>query len=154
MKKLGFTLAEVLISLAIVGVVAAMTIPTLSSNTQQQSNDAKEKVAVSDLENAFTMMMVQENATEIKETPIWSEGADVVTTLSSYMKITASTTYGGETCNEDSEYCFTTKKGVDVMLLPGNDLIKIDVNREKLPNKSNVDRFSYSITNDGFLERQ
>ena len=32
-KRLGFTLAEVLITLGIIGVVAAMTIPTLISNT-------------------------------------------------------------------------------------------------------------------------
>ena len=32
----GFTLAEVLITLVIVGVIAAMTIPTLMNNTQKQ----------------------------------------------------------------------------------------------------------------------
>lgn len=34
-KKSGFTLAEVLITLGIIGVVAAITIPTLASNIQQ-----------------------------------------------------------------------------------------------------------------------
>lgn len=33
-KKFGFTLAEILITLGIIGVVAAMTIPTLMKNTQ------------------------------------------------------------------------------------------------------------------------
>ena len=36
--KSGFTLAEVLITLVIIGVVAAMTIPTLSKNTDEKSN--------------------------------------------------------------------------------------------------------------------
>ena len=36
MKKFGFTLAEVLITLAIIGVVAAMTIPTLVQNYKQK----------------------------------------------------------------------------------------------------------------------
>ena len=36
MKKLGFTLAEVLITLAIIGVVATITLPSLMSNTQEQ----------------------------------------------------------------------------------------------------------------------
>lgn len=36
MKKNGFTLAEVLITLAIIGVVATITLPTLMSNTQEQ----------------------------------------------------------------------------------------------------------------------
>ena len=34
MKKNGFTLAEVLITLAIIGVVATMTLPALMTNTQ------------------------------------------------------------------------------------------------------------------------
>ncbi len=34
MGKNGFTLAEVLITLGIIGVVAAMTIPTLIANTR------------------------------------------------------------------------------------------------------------------------
>ena len=36
MKKTGFTLAEVLITLAIIGVVATMTLPALMTNTQEQ----------------------------------------------------------------------------------------------------------------------
>ena len=36
MKKLGFTLAEVLITLAILGVVAALTIPTLMADSRYQ----------------------------------------------------------------------------------------------------------------------
>lgn len=37
MKKFGFTLAEVLITLGIIGVVAAMTIPTLVSKYRQRA---------------------------------------------------------------------------------------------------------------------
>lgn len=36
MKKNGFTLAEVLVTLAIIGVVATLTLPSLMSNTQEQ----------------------------------------------------------------------------------------------------------------------
>ena len=36
MKKNGFTLAEVLITLAIIGVVATLTLPSLLTNTQEQ----------------------------------------------------------------------------------------------------------------------
>ena len=39
MKKIAFTLAEVLITLGIIGIVAAMTLPTLI-----QSNKNKERV--------------------------------------------------------------------------------------------------------------
>ena len=36
MKKQGFTLAEVLITLTIIGVIATMTLPALMTNTQEQ----------------------------------------------------------------------------------------------------------------------
>ena len=36
-NKLGFTLAEVLVTLGIIGVVSAMTVPTLMQNYQRQS---------------------------------------------------------------------------------------------------------------------
>ena len=36
MKKHGFTLAEVLITLSIIGVVATMTLPALMTNTAEQ----------------------------------------------------------------------------------------------------------------------
>lgn len=38
MKKTGFTLAEVLITLAIIGVVATMTLPALMTNTNEQQS--------------------------------------------------------------------------------------------------------------------
>lgn len=45
MKKNGFTLAEVLITLAIIGVVATLTLPALMTNTQeQQARTALKKV--------------------------------------------------------------------------------------------------------------
>ena len=43
MKKIGFTLAEVLITLAIIGVVAVMTIPTLIANYQKKATATKVK---------------------------------------------------------------------------------------------------------------
>lgn len=42
-KKFGFTLAEVLITLGIIGIVAAMTIPTLISKNQKRVIEAKLK---------------------------------------------------------------------------------------------------------------
>ena len=38
-KRFGFTLAEVLITLGIIGVVAAMTIPTLIKTYQKTSSN-------------------------------------------------------------------------------------------------------------------
>ena len=58
-KKAAFTLAEVLITLAIIGVVAAMTIPTLVSNIQEAHFHAKWKECYSILNNAFRMTVAE-----------------------------------------------------------------------------------------------
>ena len=54
-KRLGFTLAEVLITLGIIGVVAAMTIPTLISNTNGAQFKTAYKKALSTLNQAVLM---------------------------------------------------------------------------------------------------
>lgn len=54
-KKLGFTLAEVLITLGIIGVVAAMTIPTLMNQTGQAEFKTGMKKAISVLNQAIMM---------------------------------------------------------------------------------------------------
>ena len=54
-KKSGFTLAEVLVTLMIIGVIAAMTIPSLMQSTAQQEYKAAFKKAVSMLNQAVTL---------------------------------------------------------------------------------------------------
>ena len=56
-SKRGFTLAEVLITLAIIGVVAAISIPSVISNSQQQEFKTGLRKAVSVLNSAITMNM-------------------------------------------------------------------------------------------------
>ena len=53
--RAGFTLAEVLITLGIIGVVAAMTIPNLMTAYQKQQTEARLKQAYSVLTNAVRL---------------------------------------------------------------------------------------------------
>ena len=55
MKKNGFTLAEVLITLAIIGVVATMTLPALIANTGEQQAKTGLKKIVNTLSEAAQM---------------------------------------------------------------------------------------------------
>ena len=55
MKKNGFTLAEVLITLAIIGVVATLTLPALMTNTQEQQAKSALKKGINTLTEAAQM---------------------------------------------------------------------------------------------------
>ena len=55
LKRTAFTLAEVLITLGIIGVVAAMTMPTLINQTNEKETVVKLKKVYSILQNAYKM---------------------------------------------------------------------------------------------------
>ncbi len=65
MKKSGFTLAEVLITLGIIGVVAALTAPALVQNAGTAKIGPTLSKVVSTLENANEQMMHDEDATDL-----------------------------------------------------------------------------------------
>lgn len=57
-KKMAFTLAETLITLTIIGIVAAMTVPTLMSKYQKHTYVVGLKKAYSSLQNAMKMLPI------------------------------------------------------------------------------------------------
>lgn len=66
MKK-GFTLAEVLITLMIVGVVAAITMPSLSTNVNKQSIGPSLAKAYNTLSNANEMLLLDYSANRLTD---------------------------------------------------------------------------------------
>ena len=78
--KQAFTLAEVLITLLIIGIVAALTIPSVMSNYQQQEFKTGLKKAVSVLNEAIQTNIAQEG-----ETPY--ENEDMFAYLQRHMSV-------------------------------------------------------------------
>lgn len=58
-RKYAFTLAEVLITLAVIGIVASMTIPVVTKAYKKRVIEEKLKVALSTLQNAAKMSVVE-----------------------------------------------------------------------------------------------
>ena len=81
----GFTLAEVLITLAIIGVVAALSIPAVISNSQQQEFKTGLRKAVSVLNSAITMNMALDG-----ESPY--DNANTFAYLQKHMSVLKTTT--------------------------------------------------------------
>ena len=70
-SKKGFTLAEVLITLGIIGIVAALTLPSLIQKHQKQVwvNQLKKSVAV--WENGMKMMLADAETDDLTNTEFW-----------------------------------------------------------------------------------
>lgn len=79
-KRFGFTLAEVLITLAIIGVVAAMTMPTLINNTNGAQFKTAYKKGLSVLSQAVVMNIALDNY-DLSETTTNSTGDDSTISL-------------------------------------------------------------------------
>ena len=169
MKKTGFTLAEVLISLAIVGVVSAIAIPTFVSNTQAQSNVAKLSTVASALENALTTMIASEAAIDLTDTTFGKNYSEeslstALDELSKFLKFSESEGHGGNTAyggitapkwklTKSGAYLgFETTAGSDENATANSiGRILIDVNGRTKPNKEGKDIFAYAIGEDGIL---
>lgn len=80
MKK-AFTLAEVLITLAVIGVVAILTIPNLVAKYQEKQWNTAAKVFEKNIENVTKLMNTQQVLAEYSTTKAF------VSELSKYMKI-------------------------------------------------------------------
>ena len=64
LKRVAFTLAEVLITLGIIGVVAALTLPTLIQNHQKQVYVTQLKKAYSTLTNAYNELAAEQEVAD------------------------------------------------------------------------------------------
>ena len=140
MKKLGFTLAEVMVALALIGVITSLTIPTFVSSNKNKTNSAKLSTTISVLENAFTSMIAAEAAQDLTETRFGREQS--AANLGRYLKISNSGVIGVDYYTSDSpfndisgnsaenlfetpEIVFEVKNGALVMFEPSN-IVKAD----------------------------
>ena len=74
-KNKAFTLAETLITLAVIGVVAAFTIPTLHSKFKEQATVAKARKLYATLDMAYNAAVLSKGSAEYWGTKPWSEEA-------------------------------------------------------------------------------
>lgn len=170
--KKAFTLAEVLITLGIIGTVAALTIPTLINNKAKQETVAK-------LEKAYTTLAQAVKLSEQDNGPNsnWDWGSTSTTTSENfetywvnYLKIIKYCSSATD-CGYGSINRFTTLSGgngwgivgsptVTVLLSDGSlleeivsaKLIIIDINAGKGPNTYGKDVFLFCLdSNKGFM---
>lgn len=117
----AFTLAEVLITLAIIGVVAAMTIPSVIVRTNQQEYKTGAKKALSVLSSALQLAEAQDGISLEN-----SDYEEIQNALEKYMNI-IKTDYDG-----DENFVFYTADGFRYHMVGRKEFL-VDVNGDKGP---------------------
>lgn len=147
-RKSGFTLAEVLITLGIIGVVAAMTIPSLMNSTGQTEFKSGFKKAVSVLNQAVTMNVALDGADFSALTSGTTAGSSIYSMFTTRMNVLstgANATIGGAFNNSSNYTLFfndgmavtfpTAATGCSTNVSATNCRIVVDVNGARKPNK-------------------
>lgn len=177
LKNRAFTLAEVLITLGIIGVVAAMTIPTLTTKIQHKILQNEFKKMYSDLNNAARLFYVSEDITVHDYdamTATSSRGDIILAKYMSYFKGTTKSsdkrydyfdashnikqknlngsTYLAYTCDESNVIQDVNGRIFDMdnssYNMPFGPKICVDINGTKAPNRLGYDRFVFVFTED------
>lgn len=145
MKKIGFTISEIIITLGIIGVISALTLPAFLSNNKEKMDSAKLNATINAFENAFGTLIANEAASNLSET---SAAENLFESISDYMQVVEvdKNYYSTKT----GAYIFTKDKAfVDGMLFV------IDTNGfENKPNKIDVDQYEFILKDTGFLEKK
>ena len=171
LRKTAFTLAEVLVTLGIIGVVSAMTVPTLMQNYQRQSYVTQLHKTYNEFSQALLRYQADRNAINLSEAGLSSQDAvnNFITTYfknvkecdtmnncfaSSYKAMNGGTLNNSYVVNVKS-YVFAS--GVSIRPLydkSGAKLVNIgiDINGQKGPNIGGRDLFWFYVYNNGVID--
>ena len=179
----AFTLAEVLVTLGIIGVVSAMTIPTLVQNHQRKTYVTQLHQVYNLFQQAFIRYMNDKNALSLNEAGL-STASDVTDFMNTYFKMVQSCSKFSD-CFFDGNYrninganisndqfwggawhggnngvpCFILANGASVCVEHSKyhtnyGHITIDINSKKGPNVAGRDLFFVSYYNDGHIDEE
>lgn len=172
-KFVAFTMAEVLLVVAIIGITAALALPNLSQGIDEDKYVMMAKATYSELDSGFSRMLANKSLGEIYTDANASTDAQrckaIVDELSKYLKM-------GKNCGNSLTQCYNSSKSykkadgsvIDdtwpsgkssnsaaftllsgaVVIVYGNDeriSVDFDVDGEKGPCKCNVDIFRAAI---------
>lgn len=168
MKKTchAFTLAEVLVTVGILGVVASLTMPTLITNYQKQTNVTLLRKTANDFANATDLYITEEGKTNFVNTGAMADDDSIKKFMRSKFKVretngfvSSYTSISGRTnsytCSgtgyvlpSSAAVCITKK--MTALHTPVLH-VQIDVNGTKKPNIGGRDMFDFYIDRDGSI---
>ena len=175
MKKIAFTLAELLITMGIIGVVAALTIPTLMSSHQKKVYVTQLQRVYNQISNAANQLMADDKVDDLTYS-ILSYDAGPEQFLKNYFKV--ATDCGEENANNlcyassyksldgsrtekagVNGYCVSLETGASICIermyneyqdeKHNYSNILVDVNGKTGPNVGGRDLFAFRLYSDG-----
>lgn len=168
MKKLlkGFTLAEILITLSIIGVVAVIILPSIFTNVQKHSLSTQLAKFYSQTQEAIKRYMVINDIdtfSEMNADAFVKEYLNIVQVCntdsatdcfaSSYSSISSSVkSYSGLDFITDSGSAYILQDGSVITFNLSGNRLTFDVNGKKSPNKMGLDLHAINILPDGSLD--
>lgn len=175
----AFTLAEVLITLGIIGVVAALTMPALIAKYQEKALETQYAKAKTVLANGYKLMMAKKEIFKVENLPILNDCNSMTEKAcmskehrEAFNKVTDSasnfdtvqlpkdyTIQGKEQKSpfnwDDVPYIFVTTDGMTYGISPDEDLksfsVVTDVNGMKNPNTVKKDLYKFRYSGNGLL---
>lgn len=157
-KNNGFTLAETLITLGIIGVVASLTLPSLNLNIQKAQTGPALMKAINTLQNALSLGITQQNLRnlnnfEIVKDIFESDKGPLAITLD-YYDPSVNNEYNYYTYTKDffselgsNARVYTTKDGID-FILPNNGENPVN----QLPAETKSNGFFVYIDTNGYAK--
>lgn len=182
MFKKGFTLAEVIITLGVIGVISALTIPTLIQDTSEAEIEPKLNKARSAIMQANKALLYEYGVDRISETGLFGQdGSSPVNTeaymqrLGDFIKISSSYNKNDDVEFEENDALHldltyhTIVDGVSVALysqyvynefntdakphMTQIGTYVLDVNGRDKPNARNKDIYYFEAKDDGSMKR-
>ncbi len=170
MKKSGFTLAEVLITLVIIGVIAALTLGTVVSNTSKKQLESQIKKFHAQFAHAIELYMVDNNIENLDDVRDKVELENYQEFIFNYLKVTSKCETSGDSCfaekyiiSPDQEPSEKPLGGgykladgsvftMGQKLTTGFAFVTFDVNGSKKPIKAGQDLWACYIHKDGSID--
>lgn len=177
-NKKAFTLAEVLVSLTIIGVIAAVALSTLKDTSDKSTNIALMKKAYATASNAFAQLEAENGApiywmqSDNKTRVFDGNATGISKALKSKMNVAKDNVTGysvvalnGKTFSSvnsldlDTSVTFATADGMYWLLTKTSSgcadnkcgMLLVDINSSQKPNKVGYDVFDFVITPDGII---
>lgn len=172
MKRKGFTIAEIVVSMMVLGCIAMVLMPVLVSNTKEQMNATALNKTYSTFQQtarSVGLLISQGKIAQTTPVPTFFEAlSHTAKVIPQSKNISYFEKYTHELCTVQNDGSCTLNKGITNIFLPNNDnttvlkngvfvtygtysgtnYIIVDINGLRPPNKVNDDIFFFTVSND------